>query len=67
MGTYTCLREEHIQCINIYSCQTCEDKRFIKEHVISVGYSSQKIIKNPETNKEDKDKSRRIEFRIISK
>lgn len=50
-----------------YCCQTDEEKRFVKQHVISVGYSSQKIITDPVTGRENKAKSRRIEFRIISK
>lgn len=47
-------------------CSSSEEKEFVLSHMISVGYSSQKIIKD-KNNKEDKDKSRRIEFRIISK
>ena len=47
-------------------CSSQEEKEFVLSHMISVGYSSQKIIKG-DNNIEDKDKSRRIEFRIISK
>lgn len=47
-------------------CRSPEEKEFVLNHMISVGYSSQKTIKD-EQGKEDKDKSRRIEFRIISK
>lgn len=47
-------------------CVTDEEKEFVLNHMISVGYSSQKTISDAQ-GKEDKDKSRRIEFRIISK
>ena len=47
-------------------CRTSEERNFVLQHVISVGYSSQKTIKDT-NGREDKDKSRRIEFRIISK
>lgn len=46
-------------------CQTDEEKQFVLENMISVGYSSQKPIPNKENPVYEK--CRRIEFRIISK
>lgn len=63
------------RAIAIYNCLmedcglTQEEKQFVKKNVIAVGYSSARpvTIDDLEEGGEDKDKSRRIEFRIISK
>ncbi len=43
-----------------------EERNFVKNYMISVGYSYAKTVKD-EFGKENKDKSRRIEFKIITK
>ncbi len=43
-----------------------EEKKFVEDYMISVGYSYAKTVKD-EFEKENKDKSRRIEFKIITK
>ncbi|MBQ0141995.1 MAG: OmpA family protein [Prevotellaceae bacterium] len=43
-----------------------EERSFVKNYMISVGYSYAKTVKD-EFGKENKDKSRRIEFKIITK
>lgn len=43
-----------------------EERNFVKDYMISVGYSYAKTVKD-EFGKENKDKSRRIEFKIITK
>lgn len=43
-----------------------EEKKFVEDYMISVGYSYAKTVKD-EFGKENKDKSRRIEFKIITK
>lgn len=63
------------RAIAVYNClmEDCglepEEKQFVKKNVIAVGYSSARpvTIDDLEACGEDKDKSRRIEFRIISK
>ena len=65
------------RAIAVYNCliERCglndEEKRFVKENVIAVGYSSARPVTTNNTlyasGDEDMDKSRRIEFRIISK
>lgn len=46
-------------------CQTQEEKQFVFDNMISVGYSSQKPI--PDKKNPNFKRCRRIEFRIISK
>ena len=61
IAVYNCLMEE---------CGlTDEEKQFVKKYVVAVGYSSARpvTIDDIEEGEEDMDKSRRIEFRIISK
>lgn len=61
IAVYNCLMEE---------CGLTEkEKAFVKKNVVAVGYSSARPINynNEEDGKEDMDKSRRIELRIISK
>lgn len=41
------------------------DKPWVKNHIAAVGFSSSKIIID-ENNKEDKERSRRVEFRVIT-
>ena len=43
-----------------------EERKFVEDYMISVGYSYAKTVKD-EFGKESKDKSRRIEFKIITK
>lgn len=43
-----------------------EERKFVEDYMISVGYSYAKTVKD-EFGKENKDKSRRIEFKIITK
>ena len=43
-----------------------EEKKFVEDYMISVGYSYAKTVKD-EFGKENKNKSRRIEFKIITK